>query len=347
LEPGTLLQDRYTIVRALKKGGMGAVYEATDGRLGGTCAVKEMLDVFSGEDEDAELIRKKFAAEAALLCQLRHPGIPSVRDYFQLGNICYIVMDLVHGANLEQELQDYQKLTGGSFPVETILDLATQILKILEYLHFLKPPIIHRDIKPANLIREYKTGQVKLVDFGLARSVEGNRSQTLIGTLGYCPLEQMQGRAEPRSDLYALGATMHHLLAGEAPAPFQLPRLENVPPGLADVVAKATQTNADDRYKDALQMRQALQRLDRPAEPEPVPPPVAAAPPRRRPSWSPGRRAGEPTGWWPPRWAWLCWWGVSGWASGARCRQPTRLRWRPPRAPGRSLPRCRRPRPCR
>lgn len=256
---------------------MGAVYEATDGRLGGPCAVKEMLDVFSGDD--ADLIRRKFAAEASLLCQLRHPGIPSVRDYFQAGNTCYIVMDLVHGANLGEELEDYQKLTGANFPLETVLELATQILKILEYLHFLKPPIIHRDIKPANLIREYRTGQVKLVDFGLARSVEGDRSQTLIGTLGYCPLEQMQGKAEPRSDLYALGATMHHLLTGELPQPMYLPRLENVPPGVADLVARATQTQAQDRFADALQMRQAIQRLDRPAEPEPARTALMPAPP--------------------------------------------------------------------
>jgi serine/threonine protein kinase len=130
---------------------------------------------------------------------------------------------------------------------------------------------VHRDIKPANLIREFKTGKMVLVDFGLARSVAGPKTQTSVGTLGYSPLEQIQGRSEPRSDLYALGVTMHHLLTNQEPVPLDIPPLRKADPRmdeqLARIVDKATAMTVDERFQSAREMRQALQGwLDRPQE---------------------------------------------------------------------------------
>jgi serine/threonine protein kinase len=141
-------------------------------------------------------------------------------------------MDFIHGANLEQELRDYVQLTGKTFPPDVLIRDMLQVLDILVYLHSMASPVIHRDIKPANLIREFKTGKVVLVDFGLARQVCGTQTQTAVGTLGYSPLEQFQGQAEPRSDIYALGITMNHLLSGQAPVPLGTPPLRQKEPSL-------------------------------------------------------------------------------------------------------------------
>ncbi len=262
LIPGQLLRERYTIVRVLTSGGMGAVYEARDGHLdGAACAVKEMLEELLGTD-DAELIKRKFEEEKALLARLKHPAIPAVRDFFRQNRLCYIVMDYIHGANLQQQLEDSMQLTGEPFAAEVLVKDILQVLDALIYLHELDPPVVHRDIKPANLIREFKTGKIMLVDFGLARAVSGTRTQTAVGTLGYSPLEQIQGRSEPRSDLYALGVTMHHLLTNRQPVPLEVTSLGVTDPGqdpaLVAIVDRASAILPDERFASAREMRQAL-----------------------------------------------------------------------------------------
>ncbi|GMU54952.1 MAG: hypothetical protein AMXMBFR33_40980 [Candidatus Xenobia bacterium] len=262
LVPGQLLRDRYTIVRVLTSGGMGAVYEARDGHLdGAACAVKEMLEELLGTD-DAELIQRKFEEEKALLARLKHPAIPAVRDFFRENRLCYIVMDYIHGANLQQQLEDSMQLTGQPFAPEVLVRDILQVLDALIYLHELDPPVVHRDIKPANLIREFKTGKIMLVDFGLARVVGGTRTQTAVGTLGYSPLEQIQGRSEPRSDLYALGVTMHHLLTNREPVPLEVTSLGVTDPGqdpaLVAIVDRASAILPHERFASAREMRQAL-----------------------------------------------------------------------------------------
>lgn len=262
LVPGQLLRERYTIVRVLTSGGMGAVYEARDGHLdGAACAVKEMLEELLGTD-DAELIQRKFEEEKALLARLRHPAIPAVRDFFRQNKLCYIVMDYIHGANLQQQLVDSMQLTGKPFAPEVLVRDILQVLDALVYLHELDPPVVHRDIKPANLIREFKTGKVMLVDFGLARTLTGARTQTAVGTLGYSPLEQIQGRSEARSDLYALGVTMHHLLTNHEPVPLEVTSLGVTDPAqdpaLVAIVDKASAILPHERFASAREMRQAL-----------------------------------------------------------------------------------------
>ena len=241
---------------------MGALYQAHDERLGSRCAVKEMLDKFDNQDALQAMI-KRFGEEARSLAALNHVGIPRVRDYFNQGQACYVVMDLINGSNLEQELAERMALVGAPFPPELVVNDAIQILDILIYLHGQTPAMIHRDVKPANIIREHPSEQIQLVDFGLARSVANTGpTQTIVGTLSYAPLEQMQGRAEPRSDLYSLGATMAHLITGQAPEFLDVPKLSqavpDIDPELAEIVERAVSQTAEGRPKDAREMRQAL-----------------------------------------------------------------------------------------
>jgi serine/threonine protein kinase len=164
---------------------------------------------------------KLFEREARVLKQLNHPYIPRYRDYFsvdrQIGaGLCWfgLVQQYIPGASLRQLLDE-----GKRFTERQVRKIATDILEILIYLHGLNPPVLHRDIKPSNLILG-DDGQMYLVDFGAVQdsaTVEGV-TFTVVGTTGYAPLEQFWGRAVPGSDLYALGATLIHLLTGTAPA---------------------------------------------------------------------------------------------------------------------------------
>ncbi|MBS2038675.1 WG repeat-containing protein [bacterium] len=257
-----ILFDRYEIVRAIKSGGMGAVYLAKDLRLGNsTCAVKAMLDAFKG-DANEEVILRKFQSESVVLSHLQHPGVPRVRDYFLENSTAYIVMDFIEGENLEQELNEALRQTGKPLGVERVVQATLEILDILVYLHELSPPVIHCDIKPANLIRETAGGKTMLVDFGLARALTDQKTQTVAGTLGYSALEQLRGHAEPRSDLYSLGVTMFHLLTGTAPSFLLVPPirelLPSLDPRLAVVVDRATRMELGERAGSAREMRQAL-----------------------------------------------------------------------------------------
>ncbi|MFN8606100.1 MAG: WG repeat-containing protein [Vulcanimicrobiota bacterium] len=256
------LGDRYEIVRAIKSGGMGAVYLAKDLRLGNSaCAVKAMLDAFKG-DANEEIILRKFQSESVVLSHLQHPGVPRVRDYFLENNTAYIVMDFIEGENLEQELNQALSQTQKPPTVERVVQATLEVLDILVYLHGLPTPVIHCDIKPANLIREAATGKTMLVDFGLARSLTDQKTQTVAGTLGYSALEQLRGHAEPRSDLYSLGVTMFHMLTGTAPSFLLVPPirelLPELDPRLAAIVDKATRMELSERTESAREMRQAL-----------------------------------------------------------------------------------------
>lgn len=264
LLPGSMLCCRYRIDARLKEGGMGAVYRATDMRLAETpCAVKEILDTVL-EGQDAEYIKSKFRSEVQALSRLQHSDIPRVRDFFENDGSLYIVMDLIEGESLDDELHRCLKDTRRPLDPELVVVDILQTLEVLEYLHNHQPPILHRDIKPANLLRERRSGRVKLVDFGLACTHQPGRSNTMVGTPGYCPVEQMQGRAEIRSDLFAVGVTLHQLLTGARPRSLQVyPLLQHLPeadPELARIVDRATSFRAEDRYSHAGAFRADLRR---------------------------------------------------------------------------------------
>jgi serine/threonine protein kinase len=212
IEPGTLLQNRYRVVKQIGQGGMGAVYVATDERFHSTVAVKQTLF-------DDPALRKAFEREAQLLNHLRHAALPKVSDHFIEGDGQFLVMEFIEGADLS-DLLDAR--AGGAFPVTDVLTWADELLNALDYLHTQTPAIIHRDIKPQNL-KLTTRGQIVLLDFGLAKGTPAQaQTSTAASVFGYsrnyAPLEQIQGTGtDARSDLYSLGATLYHLLTGSPP----------------------------------------------------------------------------------------------------------------------------------
>ncbi|MBE3602729.1 protein kinase [bacterium] len=181
--------------------------------------------------------RISIAREADTLAQLKHPAIPAISDRFDDQNRHYLVMEYVEGRNLEEELA----ARGGPFPESLVVDVARQLCDVLAYLHGLQPPIIYRDMKPSNVMLTGK-GRVVLIDFGIARLFKGSRKGTMIGTLGFAPPEQYQGVADPRSDIYSLGATLHYVLTGRDPEnypPFSFPPVRDLRPETSRNVAGA------------------------------------------------------------------------------------------------------------
>jgi serine/threonine protein kinase len=274
LAPDVVLQDRYRIVRRLGKGGMGAVYEAVDQRLGITVALKETLSV------DAN-VRKQFEQEARLLASLQHPALPRVTDHFTEGDRAFLVMQFIAGVDLARII--YQQ--PGPFPRDQVVAWADQLLDALIYLHSQDRQVIHRDIKPHNL-KLTATGQIALLDFGLAKAQPEESSTTSSSsffgyTRQYSPLEQIQALSSgPHSDIYALGATLYHLLTGVRPAdaltraasaanghgdPLKPANLVHPAVGseLAAILNKAMAQNPDQRYRSAAEFREALRRIGR------------------------------------------------------------------------------------
>src|SRR5258706_1985397 len=275
LAPNAILQGRYRIIRQLGKGGMGAVYEAVDQRLDAIVALKETFSV-------DERLRRQFEQEARLLAGLNHPALPCVSDYFTEGDRAFLVMQFIAGADLAVIMSQQP----GPFPRTQVIAWADQLLDALIYLHTLDRQIIHRDIKPHNL-KVTANGQIALLDFGLAKTqttdLSGSNSSTSIFgyTRRYSPLEQIQYLGtSPQSDIYALGATLYHLLTGVKP-PDALTRAGSqanskpdplrpanevhraVGAEVAAILCRAMALNAEDRYANAGEFRDALRQVGR------------------------------------------------------------------------------------
>ena len=264
LQSGTILEDRYRIERVLGIGGMGAVYLARDTRFSATkyVAVKEIVAQVR-DDAIRETLVTNFEREANLLATVNHASIPKIHDYFTIGKRSYLVMQFIEGQNLESILDS----TDGLLPVRQIVIWAIHLCDVLHYLHSHKPePIVFRDMKPANIMITPENNIV-LVDFGIAKEFEAGQKGTMIGTEGYSPPEQYRGEASPQVDIYAMGATLHHLLTGidprdEAPFTFSERPIRqlnpDVPIELENVVDNALQYNTADRFKDANSMKDVL-----------------------------------------------------------------------------------------
>ncbi|MEO7506758.1 MAG: serine/threonine-protein kinase [Pyrinomonadaceae bacterium] len=276
LAPETLLHDRYQILRPIGRGGMGAVYLATDKRFASPVAVKETLADL--HDSDA---RTAFEREAALLNRLRHPALAHVIDYFAEGDRQYLVMQYAEGQNLHDALEQRLRDGDGPFPIDQVLDWAEELLDVLDYLHRQEPSVLHLDIKPGNLILG-ENGRLLLVDFGLARvkcrTDDGYQSLAAY-TPPYASWEQLSDEGlDPRSDLFSLGATLYHLTAGRLPAnaasrmrsfgatPIRGPELlipvkDLVPevfPMVSEVIDRSLALIKDDRYPSAAAMLEHL-----------------------------------------------------------------------------------------
>lgn len=279
LKPNTLLQNRYLVIRQIGRGGMGAVYQATDTRLHCMVALKETLA--AGPD-----LRRAFELEARLLARLRHPALPKVSDHFVEGDGQFLVMEYIPGEDLAALLMR----NGGKFPdadvVGWVMRWADQLLDALDYLHTQSPPVVHRDIKPQNL-KLTARGDIILLDFGLAKgglahisTVTARGDAYITGyTPNYAPLEQIQGSdPDPRGDLYSLAATLYHLLTGvrppnaltraaallnEQPDPLRSVREFNsqVPTRVSRLLTEAMALNPDARPASARMLRKTMRRV--------------------------------------------------------------------------------------
>lgn len=213
----SLLDNRYEIVSTIKSGDMGFVYLARDVRLDSMVALKQLISASRTEEEEKQA-QQRFRDEARLLSKLDHAGLPKILDFFNASDAAsgrsasHLAMTYIEGHDLKSIIAEKGR---GAFSVEEVLDYFRQILEILSYLHSQSPPVIYRELKPSHVM--ISGARVYLLDFGIARIFAPGKAATITGTPGYAAPEQYKGSADPRSDLYSLGALIHFLLTGDDP----------------------------------------------------------------------------------------------------------------------------------
>src|SRR5579875_1701253 len=287
---GTILDGKFKIIQVLGEGGMGTVYKVEQvGKPGYYRAVKELLINPSMPEEERKAAIERFDKEIDLLFKLKHPRIPSLILSFQERGNYYFVMEFVPGRSLEKMLED----ASAPLDEESVVRWMIQVCEALSYIHSQNPPIILRDLKPGNIMVT-PSGDVQLIDFGIARRFDPNKRTNTenLGTISYASPEHLGSIVAPgqkrsannpgqlvqtdaRSDIYSLGATMYHLLTNYEPDPIQTPapgsiraknpRLRTVQVGnrlvcpVEQVIIKAMQQNPAQRFQSAEAMRTALQ----------------------------------------------------------------------------------------
>ncbi len=259
-EIGTVLEGKYEILREIGRGGMSVVYLAMDTHLNKQWAVKEIRKRGNGKKD--EIVVNSLLAEANLMKGLDHPALPRIVDIIDHGSTIFVVMDYIEGESLDKILK-----AEGVQAEDVVITWAKQLCDALSYLHTQTPPIIYRDMKPANVMLKPE-GNVKIIDFGIAREYKEQNltDTTVLGTKGYAPPEQYSGQTDARSDIYALGMTMHHLLTGVDPmagggyAPVRMwnPELSE---GIELIIDRCVQPAAENRYQSC---RDLLYDLDHP-----------------------------------------------------------------------------------
>lgn len=247
-EIGTVIDGKYEILKEIGRGGMSIVYLAMDKRLNKQWAVKEIRKKGNGKND--EIVVNSLLAEANLMKRLDHPSLPRIVDIIDNGITIYIVMDYIEGESLDKILKEY-----GARPEDMVVGWAKQLCDALSYLHSQKPPIIYRDMKPANVMLKPE-GNIKIIDFGIAREYKEQNlaDTTVLGTKGYAPPEQYSGQTDPRSDIFALGMTMHHLLTGVDPRngePYASVRQWNpeLSEGIEIIIDRCVEPAAENRYQ--------------------------------------------------------------------------------------------------
>lgn len=270
------LDGRYEILKPLSSGGFGKTYLARDLRIPGTptCVVKQ-LHCVSRTPQDIQLAQQLFQREAESLAKLgHHDQIPRLLAYFTENNEFFLVEDYIEGRSIEDEIKP-----GQPWPESAVIDLVRGILDVLAYVH--SQGVIHRDIKPANLIRRQSDGKIVLIDFGAIKQIEQvhpgqtypgqvHHTGTQIGTAGFMPPEQGQGKPRPNSDIYGTGMVGISALTGQ-PA-MGLPddpqtgeiiwqHLAPVSPGLAQILERMVRYHFQHRYQTVAEVQQDLQAL--------------------------------------------------------------------------------------
>lgn len=288
-QPNSVIAGRYQVIRLVGQGGMSNLYLAYDRKYNNAIVVvKEMTAAYS-DPKEQQMAVELFHREAKLLASLNHRHIPKVYDYFQFAGKYYLSMEFIDGEDLAQKLEAQK----GPLPEDQVLEWGEQIATVLFYLHKHDPPIVFRDVKPSNIM--LCDQGVKLIDFGIARHFDqAKKGDTMrIGSPGYAPPEQYAAQTDPRSDIYALGVTLHHALTGRDPTatqtPFLVPPARNLNPALkestAAMLARATQLDPADRYQNILEMKNDIKAIlsrdkqsTRVVGAPPAPPPGPAIP---------------------------------------------------------------------
>lgn len=246
-------------------GGMGSVYRARDLHFPNVVklvAVKEMVNL-APDPQVRKVVIQNFEREANILATLTHPSIPSIFDYFSGDDRSYLVLEYINGKDLEAVIRD----TEGFLPSAQVISWAIELCDVLSFLHNHKPDqIIFRDMKPSNVMID-NHGHIMLVDFGIAKQFQVGQKGTMIGTEGYSPPEQYRGEATHLADIYALGATIHHLLTKKDPRlepPFSFEERPisaynpEVSPEIEAVISRALAYEPKDRYPNVAEMKEAL-----------------------------------------------------------------------------------------
>jgi eukaryotic-like serine/threonine-protein kinase len=292
LAPETVVpgaRGEYKIMGLIGRGGMGAVYRAQRQADATVWALKEMRALQEAPPDEVAENRRLFEQEAELLERLRHPNLPVVADRFEFQGRPTLVMEFVPGQTLEDRIRD----TNAPLLEQQVVGYGIQVARVLHYLHSQSPPIIYRDLKPSNIMVT-PDGVLKLIDFGVARTHKRGKSKDTVamGSAGYAPPEQYgKGQTDARSDVYALGATLLHLLTNMPPIPLQTPApgsIRKLNPSVDDqtegVIIRSMALDPKARFQSAAELEQALMScLDAPyADPvksaKPPPPVNAVAP---------------------------------------------------------------------
>jgi serine/threonine protein kinase len=267
LKANTVLFTRYKILGVLGGGGMGTVYQARDlnfPEVRKLVAIKEMQTLTNDPSLRSSTL-KTFQREANILATLSHPAIPKIFDFFDQNDRAYLVMEFINGRDLEALLAQTKEL-----PMEKIIEWAIDLCDVLDYLHSHQPePIIFRDMKPSNVMID-SFGKVRLIDFGIAKTFVSGVKHTMIGTEGYSAPEQYKGDVTPLSDIYSLGATLHHVITRRDPRlepPFSFNERpiaslnSKTPPDLVNVVERALNSAPHERFSSCAEMKGALEQL--------------------------------------------------------------------------------------
>jgi hypothetical protein len=301
LAPNTTVRgtaDTYTVINLVGRGGMGAVYRVRRASDSTIWALKEMRPQGELAPEELAENRRLFLQEAALLRSLAFPNLPVVADLFENDGRPTMVMEFVSGQSLEERVHE----ANAPLLEQQVVQYGIQLCRVLHYLHSCDPPIIYRDLKPSNIMLT-PDGILKLIDFGVARTHKRGKAKDTIamGSAGYAPPEQYgKGQTDARSDVYALGATLLHLLTALPPVPLQTPApgsIRKLNPSVDDrteaVIIRAMDLNRDSRFPGCAEMERALTAcLDAPyvdptakaARPPAAPPAPAPAAPQPTPA---------------------------------------------------------------